>query len=190
MRKFDAILDSYLVEFNIQDRNDPTFYDYVVVLLQQIKQRDLVDPDQLTDIRKTATETVKRGFYIFTDADESHNVALKIEFLFDGSGSTPNNLKVQITDLLNLNQKPKIIDNTFEEASISEITDYIEDKKIEQQEGTAGETAPEEVGETPSELPGAMSSNKNEESNTQSSENQKPQKPQTPNTSQYLKGLS
>jgi hypothetical protein len=187
MKKFEAILDSYLVEFNVQDRNDPTFYDYVVVLLQQIKQRDLVDPDTLTDIRKAATDAVKKGFYIFTDADESHNIALKIEFLFDGSGTNTNNLKIQITDLLNLNQKPKTIDNTFEESSISEITDYIESKKIEQQGATPGENVPEEVGETPSELPGAAPAEGGAPEQTAAPQ---PTVPQVPNTSQYLKGLS
>jgi len=170
MTKFDNLYQQLLNEYNVVDRNDPSFYDYVVVLLQQLRQRNLLAPEKLLDLRKVALEVVKKGYYNFID--EENNVSLKLNFLFDNENPTDkdiNNLEVQITDLLNSKQPPKTIENTHEESSIDEIADFIQTKKTESLEKKgAGTETPAAVGETPSEMPGAV---------------------QPPNTSQYLKGL-
>jgi hypothetical protein len=167
MSNFDKLYETLLAEFNVQDRNDPSFYDYVVIMLQQFRQRNILPPEKLTDIRKTATQVVKDGYYNFID--EENDLSYKISFIFDGNDRDVNNLKVRITDLLKPSEAPKVIDNTHEESSIDEIGDYIETKKTEvaQQQG-AGTEVPAAVGETPSEMPGAT---------------------EPPSTSQYLKGL-
>lgn len=167
MNNFDRLYETLLAEFNVQDRNDPSFYDYVVIMLQQFKQRNLLPPEKLTDIRKTAMQIVKDGYYNFID--EGNDLSYKINFIFDGNDKDVNNLTVRITDLLKPSEVPKTIDNTHEESSIDEIGNYIETKKAEvaQQQG-AGTEVPAAVGETPSEMPDAT---------------------EPPSTSQYLKGL-
>lgn len=167
MNNFDKLYETLLAEFNVQDRNDPSFYDYVVVMLQQFKQRNILPPEKLVDIRKVATQIVKDGYYNFID--EVNDLSYKISFIFDGVEKDVNNLKVRITDLLTPSETPRVIDNTHEESSIDEIGDYIETKKAEKaQKQGAGTEVPAAVGETPSEMPGAV---------------------EPPSTSQYLKGL-
>jgi len=178
MKKFDTVYKQLLKEFNIEDRNDPSFYDYVVVLLKQLRSNtNLIDPNKLSDLRKIAMETVKKGYYLFND--EKNNVSQKIEFIFKGGKNTAksdenqsvNNLTVKISSVPpKLNEKPKVIENTYDESSISDIVDYLESKKTEaESEAQAGTEVPAQMGETPSELPGGA------------------QRP--PDTSQYLKGL-
>ena len=176
MKKFDALLTQLLKEFNVEDRNDPAFYDYVVVLLQQIRQKNLLNPDKLTDLRKTATEIVRKSRYNFIS--EEDNVSLKIEFIFKGGKDSTksdenqpvNNLIVKISSLPpSAQEAPKIFENTYEESSIMDIVDYLEAKKLESAEAEkAGTSVPAQVGETPSELPATQ---------------------EVPDTSQYLKGL-
>jgi hypothetical protein len=163
MDTFDKLVDQILMEFNVEDRNDPAFYDYAVLFVQQLKQRNMIKPGQ--DVRKTSMQIVKDGYYNFIDEDG--NLAYKIEFIFDSEQKTPNNLSVIIKELPSGNVV-KEINNTHEESSIGEIAEFIAAEQQKQQQ--AGQTAPEQVGETPSEMPDAV-------------------KPQTPNTSQYLKGL-
>jgi hypothetical protein len=163
MDLFDKLVDQLLNEFNVEDRNDPAFYDYAVLFVQQLKQRNMIKPGQ--DIRKTSMQIVKDGYYNFIDEDGS--LAYKIEFVFDSEQKVPNNLSVIIKELPSGNTV-KEITNTHEESSINEIAEFIAAEQQKQQQ--AGQTAPEQVGETPSEMPDAV-------------------KPQVPNTSQYLKGL-
>jgi hypothetical protein len=155
MKKFDLKFNELLNEFNIQNRNDPDYYDYVVLVLQQLKQRGLIGTKHPIDIRKTATETIKKGFfnYIDTEADISY----KLEFIFNTSSSgdvkmdtDTNNLTVRIVDLQNPEQV-QIIENTHDEYSVKEIGEFLSKKKIEKQAG--GGVEPTEVGETPSALP-------------------------------------
>jgi hypothetical protein len=163
MDTFDKLVEQLLNEFNVEDRNDPAFYDYAVLFVKQLKQRNMVKPG--VDVRKTAMQILKDQYYNFID--ENSNVAYKVEFLFDDEVESPNNLSVAIKSLPN-GDVVKRIDNTHEETSITDIADFIETEVQKQKQ--AGQTAPEQVGETPSEMPGAV-------------------KPQAPNTSQYLKGL-
>jgi len=168
MNNFDNLYETLLAEFNVQDRNDPSFYDYVVIMLQQFKQRNLLSPEKLTDIRKVATQIVKDGYYNFID--EANNLSYKISFVFGTDKKDVNNLQVRITDLLKPSEPAKVIDNTHEESSVDDIGEYIETKKTEglQQQG-AGTEVPAAVGDqSQSEMPGAIT---------------------PPNTSQYLKGL-
>jgi hypothetical protein len=191
MKKFDSLMDMFLTEFNVQDRNDPSFYDYVVVMLQQFISRDLLHPETLRDLRDTATEIVKDGYYIYKDFDTNHNIAYKIAFIFDNTEKDLTGMQVRIYDLINQDKEPHVIDNTFEDSSISDIGDYIEQVKGEHnEEEVPGETAPEAVGETPSALPGAVPPAEGEappagEGNTPAP----PAAGNTPNTSQYLQGL-
>lgn len=163
MNQFDTLVEQLLNEFNVEDRNDPAFYDYAVLFVKQLLQRNMLKPG--SDVRKTSMQIVKDGYYNFIDEDG--NVAYKIEFLFDDEVESPNNLSIAIKSLPN-GDVVKRIDNTHEETSIADIADFIETEVQKQKQ--AGETAPEQVGETPSEMPGVV-------------------KPQAPNTSQYLKGL-
>ena len=163
MDTFDKLVDKILLEFNVEDRNDPAFYDYAVLFVQQLKQRNMIKPGQ--DVRRTSMQIVKDGYYNFID--EENNLAYKIEFIFDAEQKTPNNLSVIIKQLPSGNTV-KEITNTHEESSINDIAEFIAAEQQKQQQ--AGQTAPEQVGETPSEMPNAV-------------------KPQEPNTSQYLKGL-
>lgn len=163
MDLFDKLVDQLLNEFNVEDRNDPAFYDYAVLFVQQLKQRNMIKPGQ--DVRKTSMQIVKDGYYNFIDEDG--NLSYKIEFVFDSEQKVPNNLSVIIKELPSGNTV-KEITNTHEESSINEIAEFIAAEQQKQQQ--AGQTAPEQVGETPSEMPNAV-------------------KPQEPNTSQYLKGL-
>jgi hypothetical protein len=178
MKKFDSLMEMFLNEFNVQDRNDPSFYDYVVVMLQQFISRDLLHPENLKSLRDTATDIVKDGYYIYKDYDNNHNVAYKIAFVFDNTDKDLTGMQVRIYDLINHDKEPYVIDNTFEDSSISDIGDYIEKEKNGHNEEVPGETAPEAVGETPSALPGAVPPAGGEA--TPGNE---------PNTSQYLKGL-
>lgn len=167
MHTFNKIYNSILNEFNIEDRNDPSFYDYVVIFLQQLKQLNLLAPEKVSDLRKTALQIVKNGYYNFID--ENNNISQKIQFLFDSSKDV-NSMRVVIKDLLNPGTEDKVIDNTHEETSVNEITDFLQLKKDEALKAkNAGKTAPAAVGgSTPSAMPGAV----------------------TPvNTSEYLKGL-
>jgi hypothetical protein len=163
MDNFDKLVDQILMEFNVEDRNDPAFYDYAVLFVQQLKQRNMIKPGQ--DVRRTAMQIVKDQYYNYIDEDG--NLAYKIEFVFDSEQKVPNNLSVIIKELPS-GSTVKEITNTHEESSINEIAEFITAEQQKQQQ--AGQTAPEQVGETPSEMPGAV-------------------KPQEPNTSQYLKGL-
>jgi hypothetical protein len=163
MDTFDKLVDQLLNEFNVEDRNDPAFYDYAVIFVQQLKQRNLIQPG--VDVRKTSMQIVKDQYYNFIDEDG--NLAYKIEFIFDSEQKIPNNLSVIIKELPSGNTV-KEITNTHEESSINDIAEFIAAEQQKQQQ--AGQTAPEQVGETPSEMPNAV-------------------KPQEPNTSQYLKGL-
>lgn len=163
MDLFDNLVDKVLMEFNVEDRNDPAFYDYAVLFVQQLKQRNMIKPGQ--DVRNTAMQIVKDGYYNYLD--EEGNLAYKIEFIFDSEQPSPNNLFVQIKQLPS-EKVVKEFGNTHEESSINDIAEFIESEDQKQKE--AGTAAPEQVGETPSEMPGVV-------------------KPQVPNTSQYLKGL-
>jgi hypothetical protein len=177
MKNFDALFSQLLNEFNVEDRNDPAFYDYVVILLQQIKQKSLLNPNKFSDLRKTAMEIVRKGYYNFIN--EESNISQKIEFIFKGGKDTTkkdenqslNNLMVRISSLPPLpNEKPKVFENTYEESSITDIVDYLESKKIESQEAEkAGTEIPAQTSETPSALPGGAK--------------------EVPDTSQYLKGM-
>lgn len=163
---FDKLVDQILMEFNVEDRNDPAFYDYAVVFVQQLKQRNLIPPG--IDIRKTAMQIVKDEYYNYIDTND--NVSFKVSFFFNSTAPTPNNLRVEIDNLLN-DEPPKMIENTHEEESIDEIVDFLDTaaREAEQQgEQVPGQDVPAAVGETPSEMPQAQ---------------------QEPNTSQYLKGL-
>jgi hypothetical protein len=179
MKKFESLMEMFLNEFNVQDRNDPSFYDYVVIMLQQFISRDLLHPENLKDLRDTATDIVKDGYYIYKDYDNNHNVAYKIAFVFDNTDKDLTGMQVRIYDLINHDKEPYVIDNTFEDSSIADIGDYIEKEKSghneEEEEEVPGETAPEAVGETPSAMPGAVPPT--------------PKAGGAPNTSQYLKGL-
>jgi len=169
MDTFDKLVDQILMEFNVEDRNDPAFYDYAVIFVQQLKARNLVQPG--VDVRKTAMQIVKDGYYNYIDVND--NVSFKVSFFFDSTNPTPNNLRVEVDNLLN-DEPPKKIENTHEEESIDEIVDFLDtaSREAEQQAGEIpGVNIPAEVGTTPSEMPGA----------------EQPQ--QQPNTSQYLKGL-
>jgi hypothetical protein len=182
MKKFESLMEMFLNEFNVQDRNDPSFYDYVVVMLQQFVSRDLLHPENLKDLRDTATDIVKNGYYIYKDFDNNHNVAYKIAFIFDNSEKDLTGMQVRIYDLINHDKEPYVIDNTFEDSSIADIGDYIEKEKggHNEEEEVPGETAPEAIGEVPSALPGAVPPTGNEPA---------PAAGGAPNTSQYLKGL-
>jgi hypothetical protein len=176
MKKFDLVYSQLLKEFNVEDRNDPSFYDYVVIMLQQIKQKNLLDPNKLSDIRKAAMDIVRKGYFNFID--EKTGVSQKVDFIFKGGANiakspqnqTTNNLTVRVTSVPpKRDEKPKVIDNTYDEDSISEIVDYLETKQTEaKNQQTTGTEVPAQVGETPSQLPGAE---------------------QPADTSQYLKGL-
>jgi hypothetical protein len=166
MDTFDKLIDQLLNEFNVADRNDPAFYDYAVVFVQQLKARNMVQPG--VDVRKTAMQIVKDQYYNYIDIND--NVSFKVSFFFDSTTPTPNNLRVEVDNLLN-DEPPKMIENTHEEESIDEIVDFLDiaSREAEQKSGEVpGQDIPAAVGETPSEMPQAQ---------------------QTPNTSQYLKGL-
>ena len=166
MDTFDNLIDQILMEFNVEDRNDPAFYDYAVIFVQQLKARNLVKPG--VDVRRTAMQIVKDEYYNYIDTND--NASFKVSFFFDNRNPSPNNLRVEIDNLLN-DEPPKMIENTHEEESIDEIVDFL-DKASREAEQKAnevpGQDVPAAVGETPSEMPQAE---------------------QTPNTSQYLKGL-
>jgi len=178
MKRFNLVYSKLLKEFNVEDRNDPSFYDYVVVLLKQLRSSpNLIDPNKLADLRKTAMETVKRGYYLFND--EKNNISQKIEFIFKGGKDTAksdenqstNNLVVKITSVPpKPDENPKMIEDTYDESSILDIVSYLETKKTEaESQAQAGTEVPAQVGETPSALPGGAQ--------------------QPADTSQYLKGL-
>jgi len=180
MDLFDKLVDQLLNEFNVEDRNDPAFYDYAVVFIQQLKQRNMIQPG--IDVRKTAMQIVKDGYYNYIDIDDT--VSYKVSFLFNPDNQSPHNLKIEIDNLLN-DEPPKIIDNTHEEESIDEIVDFLDiaSREAEQEAGKIpGEDIPAEVGETPSEMPGAAAPGFEQQQAAAV-----PQQP--PNTSQYLKGL-
>jgi hypothetical protein len=177
MKNFDALFSQLLKEFNVEDRNDPAFYDYVVIMLQQIRQKGLLNPDKLSDVRETAMEIVRKGYYNFIS--EENNISQKIEFIFKGGKDSTkkdenqpvNNLMVRISSLPSTpNEKPKVFENTYEESSITDIVDYLETKKVEAQETEkAGTEVPAQTSEEPSALPGGAQ--------------------EVPDTSQYLKGM-
>jgi hypothetical protein len=166
MDTFDKLVDQLLNEFNVADRNDPAFYDYAVVFVQQLKARNMVQPG--VDVRKTAMQIVKDQYYNYIDIND--NVSFKVSFFFDSTTPSPNNLRVEVDNLLN-DEPPKMIENTHEEESIDEIVDFLDKASREAEQKSSevpGQDVPAAVGETPSEMPQAQ---------------------QTPNTSQYLKGL-
>ena len=163
MKNFDLVYSQLLKEFNVADRNDPSFYDYVVILLKQIRSNpNLIDPKKLADIRNTAMDVIEKGYYLFND--EETNTTQKIEFVFRGGKDTSkenesqptNNLIVKINSVPPKPEQEKEIENTYNEDSISEIVNYLETKKQEaKQQSQAGTEVPAQVGETPSEMPGA-----------------------------------
>jgi hypothetical protein len=178
MKKFDLVYSQLLKEFNVEDRNDPSFYDYVVILLKQLRSNsNLIDPNKLSDLRKTAMEVIKKGYYLFND--EKNSISQKIEFIFKGGkdnnkkteDQSVNNLIVKISSIPpKPEEKAKIIEDTYDESSISDIVSYLETKKVEAEtQAAAGTETPAQVGETPSALPGGAQ--------------------QPADTSQYLKGL-
>lgn len=178
MKRFNLVYSKLLREFNVEDRNDPSFYDYVVVFLKQLRSNtNLIDPNKLSDLRKTAMDVVKKGYYLFND--EKNNTSQKIEFIFKGGkdvskkdeNQSVNNLMVKISSVPpRPDEKPKTIEDTYDESSISDIVSYLEAKKTEAEtQQAAGTEMPAQVGETPSALPGGAE--------------------QTSDTSQYLKGL-
>jgi len=165
---FDKLVEQLLIEFNVQDRNDPAFYDYAVIFVQQLKARNLVPPE--VDVKRTARNIVRNGYYNYIDPQ--NNVSLKVLFLFDTTTPSPNTLKVKIDDLINKTPS-KNIENTHEEQSVGEIVDHIEKVSQETKQKASivpGQDVPAEVSQTPSKLPNAEPA-------------------QQPNTSQYLKGL-
>jgi len=155
--KFDLYIEQVITEFNVEDRNDPAFYDYVVLLLQQILQRNLLSAQKLGDLRRNAMQIVRDGYFNFID--EENNVSFKITFIFATKEKDVNNLTVKIYNLVNTDEPPKTIENTHEETSITEIVDFIENAKIggqQQQNVQPGIDVPAEVSQTPpSELPNA-----------------------------------
>jgi hypothetical protein len=185
MDLFDKLVDQLLNEFNVADRNDPAFYDYAAVFVQQLKQRNMIPPG--VDVRKTAMQIVKDQYYNYIDTND--NVSYKVSFLFNTSikDASPHNLKVEIDNLLD-DEPPKVIESTHEEESIDEIVDFLDKASRDAEVETGkipGQDVPAEVGETPSEMPGAKSSQFDQGSAP--GFNNTPQ--QAPNTSQYLKGL-
>jgi hypothetical protein len=184
MDLFDKLVDQLLNEFNVEDRNDPAFYDYAVIFVQQLKQRNMIPPG--VDIRRTAMQIVKDGYYNYIDVEDT--VSYKISFLFNASikDSSPHNLKIEIENLLE-NEPLKVIENTHEEESIDEIVSFLDtasrDAGIENNK-IPGQDVPADVGETPSEMPGAKPPGFEQPVQGGS---QSPQ--QVPSTSQYLKGL-
>jgi hypothetical protein len=168
MSRFDDYYSHLLTEFNVEDRNDPAFYDYAVVFVQQLKARNMIQPG--VDVRKTAMQIVKDQYYNYIDIND--NVSFKVSFFFNSATPSPNNLRVEIDNLLN-DEPPKMIENTHEEESIDEIVDFLDtaSREAEQKSGEVpGQDVPAAVGETPSEMPDAV-------------------KPQTPNTSKYISGV-
>jgi hypothetical protein len=185
MDTFDKLVDQLLNEFNVEDRNDPAFYDYAAIFVQQLKQRNLIAPG--VDVRKTAMQIVKDGYYNYIDVND--NVSYKISFLFNTSlkDNSPHNLKIEIDNLLN-DEPPSVIENTHEEESIDEIVDFLDNasRDAEQETGKIpGKDVPQEVGNTASEMPDAKASQFDQ--GNAPGFNNSPQQP--PNTSQYLKGL-
>jgi len=161
MDTFDKLIDQILMEFNIEDRNDIDFYSYAVLFVQQLLQRNMLEPS--TNVRETAMLIVKKGYYTYIDEDG--NLSYKVEFLFDSNKQSPNGLNVQIKELPS-EKVVKEIDNTHEESSIKDIVEFIESEQQKQQ--ATGTEVPAAVGETPSEMPQAE---------------------QTPNTSKYLNNI-
>ena len=185
MDTFDKLVDQLLNEFNVEDRNDPAFYDYAAVFTQQLKQRNLIAPG--VDVRKTAMQIVKDGYYNYIDAND--NISYKISFLFNTSikDGSPHNLKVEVDNLLT-DEPPKIIENTHEEESIDEIVDFLDNASREAEVETGkipGQDVPQEVSDMESEMPGAKASQFDQGSAPGFSGPSQ----QQPNTSQYLKGL-
>lgn len=189
MDLFDNLVDQLLNEFSVEDRNDPAFYDYAAIFVQQLIQRNLISPN--VNARQVAQQIVKDGYYNYIDTDES--VSYKIAFLFEKTlkSISPNNLRIEITNLLN-DEEPKIIENTHKEESINDIVDFLNKAVREAEKETGkipGEDMPEELSDTGSELPGVQPSSQ------PAAPIQAPGAPgfntpeQAPNTSQYLKGL-
>ena len=72
MDTFDKLIDQILMEFNVEDRNDPAFYDYAVIFVQQLKARNLVKPG--VDVRKTAMQIVKDEYYNYIDTNDNAGI--------------------------------------------------------------------------------------------------------------------
>lgn len=181
---FDKLVDQLLNEFNVEDRNDPAFYDYAVIFIQQLKQRNLILPG--VDVRKTAMQIVKDGYYNYIDVND--NVSYKVSFLFNTSTKDgfPHNLRIEIDNLLK-DETPKMIENTHEEESIDEIVDFLDTSSREAEVETGkipGQDVPEEVSDLGSEMPGAKSSQFDQGKAPSFNTSQQP-----PNTSKYLAGL-
>lgn len=183
MSKFDKFYNLLLTEFNVEDRNDPAFYDYAVIFVQQLKQRNMLNPG--IDVRKTAMQIVKDQYYNYIDVN--NNISFKVTFFFDVTDPTPNNLRVEIDNLLN-DEPPKMIENTHQEGSIDEIVDFLDAASREAEVETGkipGQDVPQEVSDTGSEMPGAKASQFDQGGAPGFSGPSQ----QQPNTSQYLKGL-
>jgi len=185
MDTFDKLIDQILMEFNVEDRNDPAFYDYAVIFVQQLKQRNLILPG--TDVRKTAMQIVKDQYYNYIDIND--NVSYKVSFFFNKSlkDYSPHNLKIEVENLLKNDEPVKTFENTHEEESIDEIVNFLNtaSKETEQENNKVpGEDVPKEVSDLGSEMPGAKASQFDQGAAPGFSTPQ-----QQPNTSQYLKGL-
>jgi hypothetical protein len=155
MNNFNTLLEQILKEFNVEDRNDPMFYDYIVIFVQQLKARNMLKPG--VDVRKTAMEIVKNQYYNYIDVKD--NISYKISFFFNttAKGDT-NNLRIEIKNLLKT-EPPKVIENTHEEESITEIVNFLDtaSREAEQQNNEVpGQDVPAAVGETPAQMPEAQ----------------------------------
>jgi len=161
MSNFNILIEQILKEFNVEDRNDPMFYDYIVVLVQQLKARNMLKPG--VDVRKTAMEIVKNEYYNYIDVND--NVSYKISFFFDKTiEGSANNLRVEIKNLLKT-EPPKVIENTHEEESITEIVNFLDTasrEAIQKNSEVPGQDVPAAVGETPSQMPEAQPVNPSE----------------------------
>ena len=130
MSKFDVLLETFLAEYNVTERDDPEFYDYVVVLIQQLKKRGFVGGSEPFDIRVNARRAIRNEF--INIVDPLSDFSYKIEFLFNTNAPDVSNLSVRIVNLLDPAAPVKVIDNTHEETSTDEICDYLEIEKTKQ----------------------------------------------------------
>jgi hypothetical protein len=184
MDLFDILVEQLLTEINVQDRNDPAFEDYVGTFVLQLKRRDLIPPD--TDSDELIQRILDRGWYIHKDTN--NNVSYKVTFLFDKSikSDMPNNLRVEIENLLE-DEPSKMIENTHQEESIDEIVDFLDKatKGAQEEAGKVpGEDIPMDLG---SDASSAMPAAKPPGFEKPTNPVEAPQ--QAPSTSQYLKGL-
>jgi hypothetical protein len=129
MSAFIKTLRNYLLEFNVADRADPAFYDYVTILVQQLKKRGFVGGFESFDVRQQVQRAIRNEF--INIIDPLSDFSYKISFLFTDSTADVSNMSVKLTDLIDTSKPPKVIDNTHEETSIDEICTYLEQQKTE-----------------------------------------------------------